>query len=313
MSGLQKLIGCIRDNIKQVIIGKDEVIDCIIICLLSEGHILLEGLPGVGKTKLALALARSVEGSFKRIQFTPDVLPSDITGFYMYNKGTNDWEYREGAVMCHFLLADEINRASPRVQSSLLEAMAERQITVEGKVKVLPRPFMVIATQNAIESQGTYPLPEAQLDRFFMKLEMKYPTRTQWKSILDQSEKLDPLKGLEAVVTLEALEEAKDILSNIFVSDAVKEYILDVTETIGENKNVKMGISPRGSIALLRAAKGYALLRGRDYVVPDDVLYMVEPVLEHRILLESTANWGSNKPHLVLNKVMQEVKPPVFV
>lgn len=300
------------DNIKQVIIGRDEIIKYMIISYLCEGHVLLEGNPGVGKTKLALALVKSIEGEFNRVQFTPDILPSDITGFCLLNRQSNELEYKKGAAFCNFLLADEINRASPRVQSSLLEAMEERQVTVEGVVHNLPKPFMVIATENMIEQQGTYPLPEAQLDRFFMKLTLEYPNREEWEKILDQSEGNDPLKSITSVVNLEEIQSLKQAIGAVHVSRDVKSYIIDIAEAIRGNEMVQTGVSPRGTIALLKAAKGYALLEGRSYALPDDIHKVLMPVVGHRMVLAGHAEWKNIKIEALLKSILETVKVPVF-
>lgn len=309
---MDKNVRRIMDNIKQVIIGRDEIIKYMIISYLCEGHVLLEGNPGVGKTKLALALVKSIEGEFNRVQFTPDILPSDITGFCLLNRQSNELEYKKGAAFCNFLLADEINRASPRVQSSLLEAMEERQVTVEGVVHHLPKPFMVIATENMIEQQGTYPLPEAQLDRFFMKLTLEYPNREEWEKILDQSEGNDPLKSITSVVNLEEIQSLKQAINAVHVSRDVKSYIIDIAEAIRENEMVQTGVSPRGTIALLKAAKGYALLEGRSYALPDDVHKVLMPVVGHRMVLAGHAEWKNIKIEALLNSILETVKVPVF-
>lgn len=305
---IEKIIG----NIKKVIIGRDEIIKCMLISYLCEGHILLEGDPGVGKTKLALSLAKSVEGEFNRVQFTPDILPSDITGFCVLNKETTEMQYKKGAAFCNFLLADEINRASPRVQSSLLEAMEERQVTVERKIRKLPAPFMVIATENAIEQQGTYPLPEAQLDRFFMKLVLDYPSRQEWEAILDQSEGSDPLKELEIVASQEDIEALKIGLNKVHVSKEVKSYIIEIAEAIRANELVQTGVSPRGTIALLKATRGYAFLEGRTYALPDDVHKVLLPVIGHRMILAGQAEWKNIRLEDLLNNILQSVIVPVF-
>lgn len=309
---MDKRVRKIMGNIKQVIIGRDEIIKYMIISYLCEGHVLLEGDPGVGKTKLALALVKSIEGEFNRVQFTPDILPSDITGFCLLNRQSNELEYKKGAAFCNFLLADEINRASPRVQSSLLEAMEERQVTVEGVVHNLPRPFMVIATENTIEQQGTYPLPEAQLDRFFMKLTLGHPNREEWEKILDQSEGNDPLKSITSVVNLEEVQSLKQAISAVHVSREVKSYIIDIAEAIRENEMVQTGVSPRGTIALLKATRGYALLEGRSYALPDDVHKVLMPVVGHRMVLAGHAEWKNIKIEALLNSILETVTVPVF-
>lgn len=309
---MEKTVKKIMDNIKKVIIGRDEIIKYMIISYLCEGHVLLEGDPGVGKTKLALALIKSIEGEFNRVQFTPDILPSDITGFCILNKQSSVLEYKKGAAFCNFLLADEINRASPRVQSSLLEAMEERQVTVEGILHKLPSPFMVIATENTIEQQGTYPLPEAQLDRFFMKLTLEYPTREEWEKILDQSEEDDPLKSIQPILALEEIQSLKNAINAIHVSREVKTYIIDIAEAIRKNEMVQTGVSPRGTIALLKATRGYALLEGRTYALPDDVHKVLLPVVGHRMVLAGHAEWKNIKIEALLKSILETVTVPVF-
>lgn len=309
---MDPVITTITDNIRRVIVGKEELIKELVIAYLCEGHILLEGDPGVGKTKLALALAKSIEGEFKRIQFTPDVLPSDITGYCILNRQTTQLEYKQGAAFCNFLLADEINRASPRVQSSLLEAMEERQVTIEGVRRELPEGFMVLATQNTIEQQGTYPLPEAQLDRFFMKLHIAYPSHSEWEKILDLSEEEDALSTLKQVVTLEEIQVLKTKLREITVSPAIKEYIIRLAEQICHHQMVQIGVSPRGTIALLKASKGYALLEGRSYVLPDDVQKVLLPVVGHRIVLTGHTESRQMKIEKLITTVLQTVNVPVI-
>ena len=304
---LQKLIR----NMQTVIVGEDENIEYIIIAMLSGGHVLLEGLPGVGKTKMALAISKSMNGIFKRIQFTPDVLPSDITGYYLYNRNTGEMDYKEGAVGCNFLLADEINRASPRVQSSLLEAMEERQVTIEGETKILPDPFIVIATQNNIENEGTYPLPEAQLDRFFMKLYMTYPKREEWKRILKQYNQEEPINRLSSVVTVEEFLELKNQVETIVVSDNLRDYLLDLLEAIGVHETVEIGVNPRGSIALIKGAQAYAFMQGREYVVPEDIHKVIVPIIAHRIYLKPGYDNSSVSIQRIIQESLKKIKAVV--
>lgn len=303
----------VMKNIKSAIIGQEEIMQYILIALLSEGHVLLEGLPGVGKTKLALALSKSIKASFKRVQFTPDVLPSDITGYYLYNRVEHCMEYREGAALCNILLADEINRASPRVQSSLLEAMEERQVTVEGKSQQLPSPFMVIATQNSIENEGTYPLPEAQLDRFFMKLHIDYPKRADWKKVMMRYEVEDPIKNLYPVMGLEKLKRLREEVKGVVVAEPIYEYILDLIHQINQGEIIEMGINPRGSIALIKGAKAWAYLQGRSYVLPDDIKKVASPILAHRIKLKSSYQGNVRQTGHVVTEVLTKVRVPVIV
>lgn len=291
--------------------GEKETLEYILVALLSEGHVLLEGLPGVGKTKLALALSKSINGTFKRVQFTPDVLPSDITGYYLYNRIENCMEYREGAALCNILLADEINRASPRVQSSLLEAMEERQVTIEGKTMALPSPFMVIATQNAIESEGTYPLPEAQLDRFFMKLYIDYPKRVDWKNIMIGYEQEDLVADLCPVMEIEQLNRLREEVKEIVVSEVIYDYILDIIEQINRDQLVEMGINPRGGLALVRGAKAWAYLKGRGYVLPDDVRRVVKPIFAHRLKLKATYTSQKEQVEHLIAEALEQVRVPV--
>lgn len=299
------------NNMKQVIIGKEKIIEMLFIAYLCDGHILLEGNPGVGKTKLARALTNSIEGEFKRIQFTPDVLPSDITGYCVLDRQTSELKYKQGVAFCNFLLADEINRASPRVQSSLLEAMEEKQVTVDGVIRKLPEPFIVIATQNSIEYQGTYPLPEAQLDRFFMKLVMEYPNFSEWEQILNLSEVEDPIVTLKEVATIQELNELKEALKQITVSQEIKGYIIEIAQAIARREEVAIGVSPRGTIALLKACKAKALLEGRHYVLPDDVQEMIVPVIGHRIVLADHEGWKNTKVENLIRTVIQTITVPI--
>ncbi|MGN0576240.1 MAG: AAA family ATPase [Ruminococcus sp.] len=281
----QKVV-TLADSIGKVIVGKDNIITNLIAALLCDGHVLLEDVPGVGKTQLITALSRSIGGKFNRIQLTPDVMPSDIAGFTMLDSGTGEFVYRDGAVMCNFLLADEINRASPKVQSALLEAMEERQISLDGKTHKLPEPFLVMATQNPVETYGTYHLPEAQMDRFFMKLSMGYPSADEEISILERTEKFNPINNItEAAVSVEDICRMQQEVKNIRVSSQVKHYIVNLTASTRDDRNTVLGISPRGSIALYKAAKAFAYIYERDFATPDDVKISAVAVLAHRIIL----------------------------
>ncbi|MBR2283990.1 MAG: MoxR family ATPase [Ruminococcus sp.] len=294
-------ISLLRDSVGKVIVGKDDTIISLITALLCEGHVLLEDVPGVGKTQLITALSRSIGGSFNRIQLTPDVMPSDIAGFTMLDQRTGEFVYREGAVMCNFLLADEINRASPKVQSALLEAMEERQISLDGATHKLPQPFLVMATQNPVETYGTFHLPEAQMDRFFMKLSMGYPTESEEISILERTELHNPIQNItEAAVTVDDICAMQDEVRHIRVTEQVKQYIVSVVTSTRGDRNATLGISPRGSIALYKAAKAFAYIYERDYVTPDDVKSTAVSVLAHRIILspQGRSEYGSNEGYI---------------
>lgn len=273
-------------NINKAIVGKEDVIKKITAALLCEGHILIEDVPGVGKTQLIASLSRSLGGKFNRVQMTPDIMPSDIIGFSMINNKTGEFEYRPGAAMCNFLLADEINRASPKAQSSLLEIMEEGQISLDGNTFKLPSPFMVMATQNPVETYGTYHLPEAQMDRFFMKVSMGYPSADEEIKILERTEFGSPVKFADKeIISLEDITNMQNEVKNVKVIAKVKKYITDIVRATRDNEIASLGVSPRGSIALYKASKAYAYMNGRDFVTPDDVKYMADSVLSHRIIL----------------------------
>lgn len=294
-------IKVLSESIGKVIVGKDDTIVRLIAAMLCEGHVLLEDVPGVGKTQLITALSKSVGGKFNRIQLTPDVMPSDIAGFTMMDQNSGSFVYRDGAVMCNFLLADEINRASPKVQSALLEAMEERQISLDGETHALPRPFLVMATQNPVETYGTFHLPEAQMDRFFMKLSMGYPDAEEELKILERTELHNPIKNIETpAVTVEDVLAMQEEVRKVAVSDGVKKYVVDLVRATRGDRNTTLGISPRGSIALYKAAKAFAYIYERSYVTPDDVKKTAVSVLAHRIILspQGKSEFGTTESYV---------------
>ncbi|NLF12623.1 MAG: MoxR family ATPase [Anaerolineaceae bacterium] len=308
---IQKSAQAIVDNVARVIVGKDDVIELCLVALLCEGHILLEDVPGIGKTTLAKALARSVGCTFKRIQFTPDLLPSDVTGVLYFNQKSQEFEFRPGPVMAQIVLADEINRATPRTQSSLLEAMQERQVTVDVETLRLPRPFMVLATQNPIELEGTFPLPEAQVDRFLMRLALGYPDRAEENDILLRYERDDPLDGLTPVIEAEDLLAMQRQVRDVRVEVSVREYIVDVVRATREHAAVELGVSPRGSLALYNTAQALAALRGRDFVVPDDVKTLAPVVLTHRLIISPQTRLRGRRPEEIVAEIVASVPVPV--
>jgi MoxR-like ATPase len=301
----------ILDNIGNVMIGKEHVAELSIVALLAGGHVLLEDVPGVGKTLMVRSLAKSVGANFKRIQFTPDLLPSDVTGSSIYNPKELKFEFRPGPIMGNIVLADEINRTSPKTQAALLEGMEEGSVTVDGNTLSLGNPFFVMATQNPIEYEGTYPLPEAQLDRFLFKMNMGYPSPQEEVNILHTTEKKQPINELQSVITLEELQEMQKQVKEVHVDVTVKEYIVDLVNRTRTHQSVYLGASPRGSVALMKAAQAYAFIHGRDYVLPDDIQYLAPYVLPHRIILKSEAKFEGMTAEQVVKKVIDRTPIPV--
>lgn len=301
----------LTENIEKVIIGKRTPILQVITALLTEGHVLVEDVPGVGKTQLAAALAKSVNGVFSRIQMTPDIMPSDITGFSMLNRETGDFDFRKGAAFCNFLLADEINRASPKAQSSLLEVMEEHQVSADGETYTLPKPFMVLATQNPVETYGTYHLPEAQMDRFAMKISMGYPTAEEEISILDRNEYENPINNISAVLSVEDIVSLQEQVKQVRAAENVKKYIISIVTASRGDEGIRLGISPRGSIALYKAAKAWAFINGRDYITPQDVKDCGVCTLAHRIMLSPKGKSMYFTAEAALEKLLSSVPVPM--
>ncbi len=289
MQAVRDLAARLINNVERVIFGKRDVIELTAICLLCQGHLLIEDVPGVGKTMLAKALARSIGGTFKRIQFTPDMLPSDVTGVSIYNQKTGEFEFRPGPIMAQIVLADEINRATPKTQAALLEAMEERQVTVDGVTRALNPPFLVLATQNPIEYEGTFPLPEAQLDRFLMRVSLGYPTPEQQIAILDAQQYAHPIEDLDQVTDATELVETQELLKSVYCDRLVKQYIVQLVDATRAHPDVYLGASPRGAWTLFRTAQARAAAHGRDYVIPDDVKALAAATLGHRIIISPAA------------------------
>ena len=302
----------IIENISHVIVGKRRSIELLLVALLADGHVLLEDVPGLGKTVIAKSLARSIGGIFRRIQFTPDLLPADVTGFNVYDQRTGQFTYQPGPVMTNILLADEINRTIPRTQSSLLESMEERQVTVDGKTYPLPQPFFVMATQNPIELEGTFTLPEAEVDRFLLRIGLGYPDRDEEIAILERFQEDDPLPGLEAVTTPDQLFALQQARKKIRISRPVRQYIVDIVRATRNNASLRLGASPRGSLALMRAGQALAALRGREYVLPDDIKYLVGPVLLHRLIIKGEERLRGETPAHFLEESMSQIPVPAL-
>lgn len=305
------MINKLRENISKCFMGKDEVVDNVLICLLSKGHVLLEDVPGVGKTTLAKAISKSLDFSYGRIQFTPDTLPSDVVGVSIYNNKTQEFEHKDGAIMHQLVLADEINRTSPKTQSSLLEAMGEGQVSVDGKVYKLPTPFMVIATQNPVEFLGTYPLAEAQLDRFMMKLSLGYPKKDEELRMAQNFIKGKNIEELESVCTSEDILKMQDEVEKVHLSEGILGYIYEIVDLTRNEEKFVLGASPRATLALIRASQAKAYMDGRDFVKPDDVKAVTEPVLLHRLVLTSSARIKKENPSNVLRNLVLKAKIPM--
>ena len=307
---IEKLCTNIKSEIEKVIVGKSENIDYILTAILAGGHILLEDVPGTGKTMLSKTLAACIDGTFSRIQFTPDLLPSDVTGINFFDTSKNAFVFREGPVFSNILLADEINRATPRTQSSLLEAMEERQVTVDGQTRKLPEPFFFISSQNPVETAGTFPLPEAQLDRFLMKLSMGLPERSDEMAILENFMNNDPVQSVQSACTIRELCQMKETVRQIFVHPSLREYIVDIARQTRKHSKIALGLSPRGSLALMKAAQAQAAIRGRDYVVPEDIKHLAVPVIAHRLMLSHSMSASAAEAVQIVQELMDAVPVP---
>ncbi len=296
-------------NVSRVIVGKEKIIELIAVAFICGGHVLIEDVPGLGKTLMVKAFAKTIGGSFKRIQFTPDLLPSDLTGINFYNQKKGEFEFRPGPLFANIILADEINRATPRTQSSLLEAMEEKQVTVDGVTRRLPDPFMVLATQNPVETYGTFPLPEAELDRFFMRIKIGYPNREEEIEIINRNKKRDMLEDIETVVDTDEINYLRENFINVRVSKEVMDYLLDIIDSTRKSESILLGVSPRGSVALFKASQVFALFNGRDYIIPEDIKYLAPFILNHRIITIGASK--SKDIYEVINNLLETIKVPV--
>jgi MoxR-like ATPase len=306
----QSIADRVLKNVRKVIIGKDNEIRLTLVALLCDGHVLIEDVPGVGKTMLARAIARSIGCTFRRIQFTPDMLPSDVTGVSIFNQKNMEFEFRPGPIMAQFVLADEINRATPKTQSAMLEAMEERQVTVDGTTYPMARPFLVLATQNPIEYEGTFPLPEAQVDRFMLRIHLGYPSKTDEIDVLNRQSDHHPIGDLEQVITAEELISAQKSVNEIYVDDLVKNYIVDIVTTTRDHPEIYLGASPRGSLALFKTARAWAALEGRDFVLPDDIKLLAAPALAHRLIVSPSARIKNITPRQIVEDSLRHTPVP---
>jgi MoxR-like ATPase len=309
-NGLEK-VNRLVNNVEKVIVGKRRVVERVAAALIAGGHILLEDVPGVGKTVMVHAIAKSIGCSFKRIQFTPDLLPSDITGVSVYNQKSGEFEFKVGPVLNQIILADEINRTSPKTQSSLLEVLEEHQITVDGKTYKVQEPFMVLATQNPIEYEGTFPLPEAQLDRFMMKISIGYPEPSDERAILKRFKTDNPINSMEAVLTADDILELQRYVKEIYVDESIYDYIVNIVNATRESSDIQLGASPRGSLALFRAAQSWAVINGREYVLPDDIKELCKSVLCHRLIVKPEVKLQGSTSENVLANILKQVRIPV--
>lgn len=308
---IDQVVRRLRQNIQKVIVGKDEMINLTLVAVLCEGHLLLEDVPGIGKTTLARALAVSLGSTFRRIQFTPDLLPSDVTGLNWFNQKEQTFEFRPGPIISNILLADEINRATPRTQSAMLEAMQERQITVDGVTRPLPRPFLVMATQNPVELEGTFPLPEAQIDRFLLRVAIGYPNQDEENAILERFRAGDPLQDLEAVTSPEEILQLQDERREVRVEESVRDYVVRVARATRDHPEIELGASPRATLALYWSSQAWAAIQGRDFVLPDDVKYMAPHVLTHRLIISPQAQLRGRLPQELVADIVDAVSVPV--
>ncbi|HTK10749.1 MAG TPA: MoxR family ATPase [Ktedonobacteraceae bacterium] len=310
---VQQLGREVRNNVARVIIGKSDVIDLLLVTLLSNGHALIEDVPGMGKTVMAKALARSLGASFQRIQGTPDLLPTDVIGVSYYDQGRHEFVFRHGPVFAQILLVDEINRTTPRTQSSLLEAMAERQVTIERDTMPLPNPFLVLATQNPVEQEGTFPLPEAQLDRFLMRIQVGYPSEEEEQQILHRFKVEEPLESLQPIITAEQIKDLQQTIRQIYWQPEVEHYLLTIVRATRTHEAIQLGVSPRGTLALYRACQAYAALQGRDFVLPDDVKFLAPAVLAHRLITTTRTRMRGKRALELMSDIVQNTPVPVEV